>query len=154
MSRSEKPKPSRAGPEASRQGYRCWSHDRLRNSDTDQQGHVNHAVLATFFETGRIGLFSGGEGGSPEPDAIVMVVSLLMRFHRELSYPGTVDIGTRLKRIGRTSFTVEQAIFRGEALIATAEATFVLVDERTRRPRPISDGLRKRLAAGGSEAAP
>ncbi|MFI4986224.1 MAG: acyl-CoA thioesterase [Alphaproteobacteria bacterium] len=144
MAGAEKRRPEQA---TSREAYGHWTHDKLRNSDTDQQGHVNHAVLATFFETGRIGLFGGGEGGAPEPGAIIMVVSLAMRFHRELGYPGSVDVGTRLERLGRTSFTVAQAIFMGADCIATAEATCVLVDERSRRPRPLSDALRQRLSA-------
>jgi len=34
--------------------YPRHAHDKLRYADTDRQGHVNNAVFATFFETGRV----------------------------------------------------------------------------------------------------
>ena len=29
--------------------YPFWTEEKLRNADTDRQGHVNNAVFATFF---------------------------------------------------------------------------------------------------------
>lgn len=34
--------------------YPLHSRDKLRYGDTDRQGHINNAVFATFFETGRV----------------------------------------------------------------------------------------------------
>ena len=36
--------------------YPARAFDKLRYGDTDRQGHVNNAVFATFFETGRVEL--------------------------------------------------------------------------------------------------
>ena len=30
------------------------TNEKLRNGDTDQQGHINNAKIATFFESGRV----------------------------------------------------------------------------------------------------
>ena len=34
--------------------FRFWTQEKLRNADTDRQGHINNAVIGTFFEAGRI----------------------------------------------------------------------------------------------------
>ncbi len=37
-------------------------------------------------------------------------------FRREVHWPGEVHVGTRVKRIGRSSLTLEQGLFQGDAL--------------------------------------
>jgi acyl-CoA thioester hydrolase len=125
--------------------YRVWIRERIRYSDTDMQGHVNNSVISTFFEAGRIALFALPDGGRRDAGLHFAVVNLNMNFRRELYYPGEVEIGTGLLRIGRTSFTVAQAIFSPDSCIATAEATTVLLDHASRRPMPLSDQLREHL---------
>jgi acyl-CoA thioesterase FadM len=41
-------------PSTERGSYKIWTYDKLRYNDTDRQGHVNNAIFATFFETGRV----------------------------------------------------------------------------------------------------
>jgi acyl-CoA thioester hydrolase len=66
-------------------------------------------------------------------------------FLRELHYPGTVEIGTGIAQIGRTSFTFAHALFDGGLCAATGRATMVLIDADTRRSRPLPDDLVARL---------
>lgn len=125
--------------------FRFWTEEKLRNADTDQFGHVNHAVLATFFEAGRMELF---RARPPEPgmaDVEIMVVRLSMSFHREAHYPGNIAIGACVKRVGNASFDVVQGLFDREGCIASAEATCVLIDHQSRRPVRASDTLRQYL---------
>src|SRR5690606_18367117 len=77
----------------------------------------------------------------------IAVVRLLMNFHRELFYPGSVRIGSSVTNVGRTSFEARQGLFGTNGLVASAEATCVLIDERTRRPHPVSEELRAYLLA-------
>ena len=42
--------------------YALHAFDKLRYGDTDRQGHVNNAVYATLFETGRVELLYDGAG--------------------------------------------------------------------------------------------
>lgn len=141
------PDPTAAGGDHTAKAfYRSWVSERIRNVDTDQQGHVNNAVLATYFETGRLGLFDAESSSRLGDQTNIMVVRILMEFQRELTYPGMAEIGSRVVTLGRTSLIVSQAIFKGDACIATAEATCVLVDRRSRRPTPIPAALRAHLA--------
>jgi acyl-CoA thioester hydrolase len=74
-----------------------------------------------------------------------MIVRLIVDFRAELFYPGVVDIGTRILRLGRASFTMAQAVFAGDSCAATAESTCVLVDTETRRAVPVPEALRREL---------
>lgn len=137
-----------------RDAFRFWTEEKLRNADTDQFGHVNNAAVASLFEAGRMELF----GNRPEdPDAAplqIVVVRLLMNYHKELYYPGQVAIGTVVTRVGRTSFDLAQGLFLGSTCFASSEATCVAIDPASRQPAPIPAAMRGYLAAphraGGS----
>ena len=58
-----------------------------------------------------------------------VIARLLIDFRAELFWPGTVDIGTGVVRVGRSSFTLAQGIFNDGRLVATTEATIVMVDK-------------------------
>lgn len=113
--------------------------DLIRYGDTDRQGHVNNAVFATFFETGRVSfLFEP----SILPEGTMLVIArLVIDFRAELTWPGQVEIGTRVEGISNRSFTLSQAIFHNGKCVATSESTIVLIDEKTRRSTPLSEQL-------------
>ena len=56
-----------------------------------------------------------------------------------MHWPGRVDIGTRVARIGRTSVGMDQALFQDGRLVARAETVIVQMDADTRRPVPLSE---------------
>jgi len=124
------------------QAFRCWTQEKLRNADTDQFHHVNNAVMASFFEAGRMEIFSPDEARPLMEGANLAVVRLVIDFHRELFYPGDVRIGSIIKRIGNSSFEVAQALYSSDICIASAEATCVLFDPARGRAQPISARLR------------
>jgi len=115
------------------------SYDKLRYGDTDRQGHINNAVFTTMLETGRVEVLLGGNGGLIlPPGSAFVIVKLSMEFRAEIHWPGRVDIGTRVKAIGRSSATFEQAIFQDGRLAATAETVIVQMNEGTRRSEPLA----------------
>jgi acyl-CoA thioester hydrolase len=129
--------------------YPFWTDEKLRNADTDRQGHVNNAVIATFFEAGRIEVLSDprlviGAAASPATTSFV-VVRLLIDYRKELFFPGSVRVGSRISRVGKTSFLFEQTLQSAEGEVAHAEATCVLIDQATHRPISVSDALRSFL---------
>ena len=126
-------------------GYRFWTEEKLRNADTDQQGHVNNANIATFFESGRIDMLSAPAIAQIRAVTRIVVVRMLTNFKKELFFPGTVRVGTRVARVGRTSLTFDQTIHAANGEVATAEATCVLIDKATRKPTPVPEELRAYL---------
>jgi acyl-CoA thioester hydrolase len=132
-----------AAPATARASYAIWVADTLRYGDTDRQGHVNNAVFATFCESGRVSFLYDEALDLRGPGGEFVIVRLELDFHAELFYPGTIDIGTRVLAIGRSSFRLGQGIFKGDLCAATAECIMVLVDGATRKAMPLTPKLRQ-----------
>ncbi len=136
-------------PATERASYKIWTHDKLRYNDTDRQGHVNNAVFATFCETGRVAFLYDKSLALAAPGCNFVVARLAIDFRAELYFPGTVDIGSRIIRIGRSSFVVGQAVFKDNVCVATAESVGVQMNDETRRSEQLTaamiDWLEERL---------
>jgi len=129
-----------------RDSFPFWTRDKLRYGDTDRQGHVNNAVYATFFETGRVEVLHAGEAPPPAGTAFVLA-QITIDFRLEMNWPGEVEIGTAIEALGNSSIRLRQGVFQNDVLCATAAAVIVLMDETTRRSTPLPDDMRGRLAA-------
>ncbi len=127
--------------------FPAQSHDKLRYGDTDRQGHVNNAVFATLLETGRIEVLRDATAQLTEDGREWVIARLTLDFLGEIRWPGQVDIGTRVQRIGRASVGMEQALFQDGRIVARAETVIVQTDPETRRSTPLSDPVRERFAA-------
>jgi acyl-CoA thioester hydrolase len=119
--------------------------DVIRFGDLDPQGHVNNTVFATFFETGRVAFLREPDNPLNAPETTTVLAQLDISFLKELHYPGSVEIGTGISHIGRTSFTFAQAIFRDGACAATARATMVMIDMQTRKALALPEAAVARL---------
>jgi acyl-CoA thioester hydrolase len=119
--------------------------DKVRYNDTDRQGHVNNAVFATFMELARVEVLHRPELDMREDGASFVLARLAIDYRAEVHWPGEVQIGTRVGRIGRSSIEFENAIFQHGKLCASGQAVVVLVDGPTKRSRPISDAARARF---------
>jgi acyl-CoA thioester hydrolase len=115
--------------------------DNVRFGDLDPNRHVNNAVYATYFETGRVTLMKDPNRGLLEPGLAWIMVRLDMHFRAELRWPGTIELGLGLTRFGRTSVTFEQVVFSEGQCIASATSVNVLIDEQTRKPTPLTPNM-------------
>lgn len=123
----------------------------IRFGDLDRQNHVNNAVFATFFESGRVILLCGEEYGLLVPGTSFVLAHLSIDFLGEMHWPGEVEIGTAIAGIGSSSIRLQQALFVEGVCVATAENILVLIDAATRKPRPFApehaDRIRKSAPA-------
>ena len=118
----------------------------IRYGDLDPQGHVNNAVFATYFESGRVAVFRQPDLGIGVPGGTFVLVRAEIDFRKELRWPGTIEVGTVVAEFGRSSFVMRQAVFRDDVCAATGRATLVLLDTETRRSRPLPDDVKARLS--------
>lgn len=119
-----------------------WTKDVVRYADTDRQGHVNNAVFATFFESGRVAiLYSPAAPLAPEGGSFV-IAHLSLDFLAEIRWPSEVSIGTTVLTIGRSSVKLGQGLFVDQQCVATAETVIVLTDDASRKSRPLPDPAR------------
>ena len=123
------------------------STDKLRYGDTDRQGHINNAVFATYLETGRVEMLYTPDNPLAAPGCEFVIAQLVLDFRNEILWPGSVQIGTRVANVGRSSVKLEQAIFQDGRCAATSQSVIVQIDVSTRQSAPISDSARQRLAA-------
>jgi len=119
--------------------------DKLRYADTDRQGHVNNAVFATFLESGRVDMIYNPDDPLAAPGTEFVIAQLVLDFRNEIQWPGTVQIGTRVASIGRSSIKLDQAIFQDGRCAATAQTVIVQIDTTTRQSAPLTDSTRARL---------
>jgi acyl-CoA thioester hydrolase len=112
--------------------------DNVRFGDLDPNQHVNNAVYATYFETGRVALMKNPAYGLMRPGLAWIMVRLDMNFRAELRWPGTIELGLGLVKLGRTSVTFDQVVFSEGRCVASAQSVSVLIDEATRKPAPLT----------------
>jgi acyl-CoA thioester hydrolase len=134
-----------------RDRFRIWETLTVHWGDMDALGHVNNARYFTYFESARfryfraVGLEELGEGGKLGP----VLVSTSCDFRRQIRYPATLEVGARTTRLGRTSFTMDYAVFEAGAEAPSAESRGVIVwvDYAANRPLPLPEALRDRVRA-------
>ena len=129
-----------------RDSYRAWTTDNIRYSDLDPKGHVNNGAMNALLEDGRV-RFRQMHLSEVAEDTLAgfVVVKFSVEYHAPLFYPGDVDIGTAISRIGRTSYGLRQALFTGEQCAASAEVVTVSLDAETTKPKPLAPAWREML---------
>ena len=111
--------------------------DKLRYCDTDRQGHVNNAVFSSFLETGRVEILYDPNKGLASSGCSFVIASLKLDFLGEVNWPGEVQIGSRIGRIGSSSITFEQGLFQNGTCVATALTVIVQVNDATKKAQPL-----------------
>ena len=116
--------------------------------DNDIYGHVNNVTYYSFFDTviNEYLIRAGGldiAGGS----IIGLAVETHCQFKRPLTFPGVVEAGLRVARLGTSSARYEIGLFAQgeERAAATGYFVHVFVDRAGRRPTPIPAAIRLAL---------
>ena len=132
----------------SRDLYGTWTTVSVRYSDLDPNGHVNNGAINQYFEDGRVG-FRLRRLTSVAGDKLsgFAVVKYAANYLAPAHYPGEVEIGTVVTRIGGSSYGLGQAIFQNAKCVATAEIVTVQFDPATSSSVPLSDEFRNVLEA-------
>lgn len=131
------------------ESFTVWCAERVRWGDLDSMGHVNNASVARYAETGRIHYAEQVDGLLADTNTIFTLARVAINFRLEIHYPGEVCIGSRVMRVGRSSFTLAQGMFKDDACTTTTEAVMVLIDRTTHKSLPIPDDLRHGLLHPG-----
>ncbi|MBT6273530.1 MAG: hypothetical protein HOI95_05285, partial [Chromatiales bacterium] len=70
------------------------------------------------------------------------IAQATIRYRKPLGFPATVDIGSSIIHIGRTSYILGQSVFLGDQCIATGEIVTVRIDGHTQKSIPLEDEVR------------
>jgi acyl-CoA thioester hydrolase len=118
--------------------------------EQDAFGHVNNIYYFRWCETARIVYLNkvglgepvGGQGLGP------IVASISCNFRQPVEYPDTVRVGTRVTRIGNSSFVMTHLIVSDAlGVVADSESTLVVLDYGAGKPERVPDGIRAAIAA-------
>ena len=113
---------ARAERNLRRTDYRHFLTVPTRWMDNDVYGHVNNVTYYSYFDTvvnEFLVRFTGLDFRAKGP--VGMVVETGCRFHSEIAFPDVLEVGLRVRRLGKTSVTYEIGIFKAgrEAPAAT-----------------------------------
>lgn len=123
--------------------------------DLDAAGHVNNAVFLTYFEHGRTAYWLDMTAGESPGDIGFIVARTECDFLRQLSLRERIEIGTRISRVGTTSFEFESEVRLGDGEVAARGRVVVVhFSWQANRKLPIPDELKERIAGFEEQAVP
>ena len=117
--------------------------------DMDAFGHVNNARYFTWFESCRSVYFIRIGLRMSEPSSLgPIIANLTCDYLSPVVYPQSLVAGTRVSKIGNTSFTMEYGLWKKDDpdhLVARGTSVTVLFDyvaqKKVRVPDPIRDAI-------------
>ncbi|QDP18719.1 acyl-CoA thioesterase [Sphingomonas xanthus] len=131
-----------------RASYRWFDRISMRWADNDAYGHVNNTVYYAWFDTAvNRWLVETGLLDIEQGDPIGLVVATGCSYFAPLNFPGEVEVGIAVERLGRSSVTYRLGVFAPDQDEPSAQGHFthVYVDRTERRPTTLPDSWRARL---------
>lgn len=116
----------------------------VRWGDVDMLGHINNVKYFTYAESARLAYFEPLVGADPRASSGngFILANIGCDFIAQLHYPATVEIGTRVLRIGRSSLQLQHGIYNAGHLVAVLSGTLVWFDYATQKTVPVPEHAR------------
>lgn len=133
-----------AKPELKLEDFPARTYDKIRRGEA-VENHVNNILYPSFYDTGRTEITHDPALVELMSGNVWFVAHFAIDYHAEMQWPGTVEIGTGIRAIGRSSVTFYQALFQDGICAATSECVMVQVDPNTRRPAAFTDAAKEWL---------
>jgi len=133
-----------------RDAYRWFMTCPTRWADNDAYSHVNNTVYYEWFDTAvNRWLVEAGLLDIEHGDPIGLVVETACSYFAPLSFPGEVEVGIAVDRLGSSSVTYRIGVFGAGKAEPSAQGHFthVYVGRQGRRPTALPDAWRAKLAA-------
>ena len=121
----------------------------IRFTDVDIQGHVNHTAIVEWIAHARVTLidekvnqyhhtlWENLKDQNPELDHVL--VNLEVNFHKEVFYPGTIEVTGRVLNVGNKSVTTEFFVYSGDEVVAEAQCINVFFRTSDKKSVDIPD---------------
>ena len=135
-------------PPPNRADFHAFRPIQTRWADNDEYGHMNNATYLSIFDTA-ISVWQMENGINIRgPEAIrFVVVENGCTYFSEVGFPDALTAGLRLTHLGRTSYRIEVALFKGDEDVASTLGFFVnVLTDPDGTPTPIPDDLRALLS--------
>jgi YbgC/YbaW family acyl-CoA thioester hydrolase len=130
------------------EGFRFTFPYRVRIADVNYGGHVANSAVLSFFQDARIAYLKnlGGYSELNVGSGCGLILPEAQVFYRaEMFHDDQLEIGVRVIRLGRTSFSMEYRIERNGELTAEGKTSLVCFDYQARKPRRMDAGFREQV---------
>ena len=132
-----------------RQGFRFFTATPTRWGDCDMFGHVNNVQFVRYYESGRLDYFHRLLELDTGPEVVnsLIIADIHVTFLRQIHHPCALEVGSRISRLGNSSFDFEAAIFGADEdePYSTASAACVWFNFRDNRSQPIPAAERETI---------
>ena len=120
-----------------------------RSYELDSLGHINNAVIASWFEVGRVGFVENLTTGDVTLDAGAgwVLASVTLDYRQETFYGTDVEIQCFPVKIGNSSLHLACRMYQGDRLTVEGRAVMVHRDPEGGGGATIPAALRERLEA-------
>jgi len=130
-----------------RERFRFFTQTPTRWGDCDSFGHVNNVQFVRYYESGRLDYFHRLLELSTGPEVVssLIIADIHVTFQRQIHHPCALEVGSRISRLGNSSFDFEAAIFvpGEEDACSTATAACVWFNFRDNHSTPIPPAERE-----------
>ncbi|MDN3501677.1 acyl-CoA thioesterase [Psychrobacter sp. 5A.1] len=127
--------------------YPVIHHQPIQWGEMDAFNHLNNVVYYRYSESARIGYLQAL--GMFDGSMVTVLAQSSCQYLRPVTYPDTLLLGVRCKRLGNTSMAMEYSYYSTaqEIIVATAEAVVVRLDSNGKGKLPWTTEKRQRLLA-------
>jgi acyl-CoA thioester hydrolase len=130
------------------EGFRSVHPQEVAFRDLDAFGHVNNAVYLTYLENARVTYMRDVLGVDSLGDLLVIVASVKIDFRSRATLGETLEIGSRVSRVGGKSFDLDHEIRAPDGrVVAEAHTVLVAFDYAKDAAIPIPADWRERIEA-------
>ena len=111
----------------------------VRFADVDMFGHVNNAKYLTYIESARVAYYTAVTGLTDPREFGMTVASARIDFLKPIFYGQTVNVYTRIGRIGNKSWTLDHELrdAANDEVMAVAQTVNVYYDYKSGKSMPI-----------------
>lgn len=118
----------------------------LRWSDQDVNGHLNNVRILTLIEEARVRATQQWTATTPGSSGLKRLVRAMnTNFEKEVHYGKDTTVWVWISRIGNSSFVFGHLLTQDDEPCVYAEATMVVVDPKTGKPKPHDSAARRAL---------
>ena len=118
---------------------------RPRFNDADGLGHINNAIMVTWFEEGRTEIFRFFVPNLATKDWNLIVARIEVDYVAQTHYQHEVLIQSSVEKIGNSSFVIYQECYQEGVLTAKGRASLVHFDYKASRSVAIPAGIGEKL---------
>ena len=134
-----------------KQDFNAFWEATVRYYELDPQGVMHNANHVAFFDQAITAYFKHVNydylKDIEDTNKDFHTVQVLVQYNKPLYFDQVVEVGTKIKEIGNSSMTWIMGMFLKETgeLVSSCEAIHVYTDQKTMKPTPITEDLKKKL---------